>query len=337
VARVVKRGLLVVLVASVLLASVLVGGAGGGTAQHAAVQQDIDPDDVLLTVAVDEGGDAAWTVEYRVRLDDDESEAAFEAYREDLEANTSDYTERFHNRMNATAADASGATGREMAIRNVSVDASRESLPQQYGVVTYTFEWTNFAAVEGDRVLVGDAVDGLFLDEETTLLLQWPEGYTPVEASPTPDASRERTATWSGPLDFASGEPRLTLAPAEAVGTDGRTAESAAPLAAALLLVVAVLVVALTARDRGGWPFGGDETGEPVDPTDAALLSNEEQVLALLERHGGRMKQADVAEELDWTAAKTSQVTKRLREDGELEAFRLGRENVLELPDESEI
>lgn len=331
-ARVVKRGLLVALVVAVL-----VGSAGGATAQRAAVQEEIDPDDVLLSVAVDERGDAAWTVEYRVRLDDDESEAAFEEFREDLETNTSDYTERFHNRMNATAEDASDATGREMSIRNVSVDARRESLPQRYGVVTYTFEWTNFAAVDGDRIVVGDAVDGLFLDEETTLLVEWPDGYAQVDASPAPDASRRRAATWNGPVDFASGEPRLTLGPAEAVGTDGQTAESAAPLAAALLLVVAVFVAALTAANRERWPFGGGdpgETGETVDQTDAALLSNEEQVLTLVEQHGGRMKQADVAEELDWTAAKTSQVTKRLREDGELEAFRLGRENVLELPDE---
>ena len=49
------------------------------------------------------------------------------------------------------------------------------------------------------------------------------------------------------------------------------------------------------------------------------------------------MKQAEIAEELGWTAAKTSQVTKRLRENGDLEAFRLGRENVLELSDKDNI
>jgi len=56
--------------------------------------------------------------------------------------------------------------------------------------------------------------------------------------------------------------------------------------------------------------------------------------MRLIEAHGGRMKQKRVAEELDWTAAKTSQVTKKLREDGDLVGFRLGRENVLTLPEE---
>jgi hypothetical protein len=45
------------------------------------------------------------------------------------------------------------------------------------------------------------------------------------------------------------------------------------------------------------------------------------------------MKQQAVVEELDWTDAKTSKVVSALRDAGELESFRLGRENVLSLPD----
>ena len=45
------------------------------------------------------------------------------------------------------------------------------------------------------------------------------------------------------------------------------------------------------------------------------------------------MKQKRVAEELDWTAAKTSQVVTGLRDEGDLDGFRLGRENVLSLPE----
>ncbi|MFC7232041.1 helix-turn-helix transcriptional regulator [Saliphagus sp. GCM10025308] len=63
------------------------------------------------------------------------------------------------------------------------------------------------------------------------------------------------------------------------------------------------------------------------------LLSNEEQVINLLESRGGRMKQQSVVEELDWTDAKTSKVVTGLREEGKLESFRLGRENVLSLPE----
>jgi hypothetical protein len=77
----------------------------------------------------------------------------------------------------------------------------------------------------------------------------------------------------------------------------------------------------------------GDE-GEPEPPSE--LLSNEERVLQLVEDHGGRMKQQEIVDALDWTEAKTSQVVRGLRDDGELDGFRLGRENVLKLPSEGD-
>lgn len=63
------------------------------------------------------------------------------------------------------------------------------------------------------------------------------------------------------------------------------------------------------------------------------LLSNEEHVLRLVDNHGGRIKQKKVADELDWSAARTSQVVSTLREEDRVETFRIGRENVLTLPD----
>ncbi|MCD2199226.1 hypothetical protein LPA44_04835 [Halobacterium sp. KA-4] len=63
------------------------------------------------------------------------------------------------------------------------------------------------------------------------------------------------------------------------------------------------------------------------------LLSNEERVKRFLREQGGRAKQQDVVEAMGWTEAKTSQVVKDMRESDELESFRIGRENVLKLPD----
>jgi len=76
-----------------------------------------------------------------------------------------------------------------------------------------------------------------------------------------------------------------------------------------------------------------DEILDTNDGLPPELLSNEERVLALLDGNDGRMKQQQVAERLDWTAAKTSQVISGLREDDELVTFRIGRENVVTLPD----
>jgi hypothetical protein len=75
-------------------------------------------------------------------------------------------------------------------------------------------------------------------------------------------------------------------------------------------------------------------TTEIADRPSLDLLSNEERVVELLKRSGGRMKQQQLVDELGWTDAKTSSVVSQLRDDGTIEGFRLGRENVLHLPDE---
>ncbi|MFC6772299.1 helix-turn-helix transcriptional regulator, partial [Halorubrum pallidum] len=84
--------------------------------------------------------------------------------------------------------------------------------------------------------------------------------------------------------------------------------------------------------DRESDDSSGSDGAADAPPVDEELLSNEEQVLRLLEANGGRMKQKQVVEELDWTAAKTSQVVTGLRDADDLDGFRLGRENVLSLP-----
>ena len=77
-----------------------------------------------------------------------------------------------------------------------------------------------------------------------------------------------------------------------------------------------------------------DAAADDTPPWEDELLSNEERVLALIEHEGGRLKQQEVAGTLDWTDAKTSQVVRKMRDEDQLDAFRLGRENVLVLPDE---
>lgn len=382
----VQRASVVLVVVALLAAAGLAVGAGGAGAvpfEDGFAQMDVEPDDVSMEVAVEPDGDAQWTVEYRIRLATDEEEQAFEELRADVENDTEAYTSRFRDRMVSTAATAEESTGRNMTVSNATVTAERRELPQSYGVLTYRFEWTNFAAVDGDRLRVGDAVDGLFLDDSSSLILSWPDGYELAETSPEPSEVREQSVVWNGPVDFSAGQPRITAAPA-------------GPLAgiptAGLLALVAVLAVAggavayrrrtgdggegagvptagaadandaaasdpagADAATGGAHPSGdgaagagaaaasddstaddGEEDAAESDdapPIDSDLLSNEEQVLRLVESEGGRMKQKRVAEELDWTAAKTSQVVTGLRDEGDLDGFRLGRENVLSLPD----
>lgn len=353
-------------------ASTSASASDASRAVDADLHPDIDVDDVLLRVDLNDNGSANWRVEYRVRLDDQNTTDAFEQLQADVEANESVYRERFATRMRDTVATAENATGRGMTARQFTVATERRQLPQEYGVIVYTFQWTGFANATVGRIEAGDALFGMFLDSETTLLLGWPSGYESTSVSPTPTETRERAIVWTGPLDFASGEPSIVLSSADgtteltSTTVDGTETTAAGPgagnsglpttfIAGAILLLLALGGAVFVTRGRGrtsvleaaaGKAASTDETAatEKTAGTNGAssaergapsdLMSNEERVLDLLANRDGRVKQQTVVEELDWTEAKASRVVNRLKEDGRVEVFRLGRENVVSLPDE---
>ncbi|NHN47525.1 hypothetical protein G9464_07940 [Halostella sp. JP-L12] len=75
-----------------------------------------------------------------------------------------------------------------------------------------------------------------------------------------------------------------------------------------------------------------DERGPNADAVaDPELLTDEDRVVRLLEREGGRCKQSAIADELGWSASKTSRVVSDMAEAGTVEKLRIGRENVIDL------
>ncbi len=63
-----------------------------------------------------------------------------------------------------------------------------------------------------------------------------------------------------------------------------------------------------------------------------SVLTNAERVSELLRTHG-RMRQCEIAAELDWSASKTSRTLSRMADDGAVAKLRIGRENVIDLRD----
>jgi uncharacterized membrane protein len=338
-----------------------------------------------IRVAVRANGSAVWTVQYRFRLDTPNETAAFDRLRADIASNSTLYQERFRQRITEAVASAERTTGREMAIENVSVRAARNGTT---GVVTYEFVWRNFAVTDGNRIRLGDALAGLYLDNGTRLTISWPTEYETATIRPAPTDRRPNAVSWAGSTDFTGSEPALELVRSDSTtsgtgfgaeeGSNGAPASgSELPLSSiglvALVLLVGGLGIVWFARQRrtadstigvvASNPDGSQETlgeGAPTTPDDTAnpeptknpkptenpepaenddrpsldLLSNEERVVEVLKRSDGRAKQQQVVDELGWTDAKTSSVVSQLREDGTIEGFRLGRENVLQLPDE---
>lgn len=62
------------------------------------------------------------------------------------------------------------------------------------------------------------------------------------------------------------------------------------------------------------------------------VVSDREQVRRLLQENGGRMKQSEIVDAVDWSKAKVSRLLSKLDEDGEITKISLGRENLIVLP-----
>lgn len=392
------------LVAAVVVLAVAAPGAsaaGAPAAGSASAQdgdafglpQEFDPDTVSLSADLAADGDAEWQFTYRMRLETDNETAAFEDLRDDIDANTSTYLDRFRGRVTNTVDAAANYTEREMAVENVSVSTRVNSFNEEsLGVVTYSFQWRGFAETDGERVTAGDALEGFYLDEKTSLTVSWPNGYALESVDPVGSQPKEGAVRWSGPVEFGTDEPRVVVEPAPEEttttttttgGSGGDGGDESTGDSGGLVVPAAIgALVAVVVLGAGGWLYvrqrdtgegssppvagttepddgaGGGGTGEAAGAAAGAgagsggddddggddgggppseLLSNEERVEQFLESEGGRAKQQAVVEALGWTEAKTSQVVSEMHENDAIEKFRIGRENVLKLPDADDL
>lgn len=356
-----------------LIFVVLTSSAGVATAQSA----DIDHDSVVTSITLDDSGDAVWTIEYRTSIEDEPTREAFDSLQSDIRSDPASYLASFEDRTQQTVGAAENQTERKMAVEDVEIDIRTLELPEEYGVVEYSFVWTNFSVVDGETIAVGDSLGGFFIEDDSRLILQWDDEYAVKRTSPDPTATSDTRAVWEGPVDFNQLGSVLVLYPAENVpsepptpdpeptpdppvpdGPDASESPSAVLLTASALLITGLLLAVLyvvvpqsiskssetepepttdsSPRVGDQEENGVDNSGEEKESSepDEDLLSNEERVLRVIKDNGGRVKQQQIVGELDWTDAKTSLVVNGMREEGEVEVFKLGRENVVSLPDE---
>lgn len=303
-------------------------------------ESDFDADRVLLRFDVRNDGSATAHIEYRFALNRSNSTAAFESLQRDIETNRTAYLDRFERRINQTVQTANNSSSRVMEVQNVTVRAETRQLPQPYGVVNYTYTWHGFAAVENDRIRIGDALAGLYLDDRSRLQISWPESYHARTVHDSASETRDRAAIWTGPTWFDRGGPQIVLT---------RNGGPIGPIPVALLAVgllcvagggvvwwhsnrraIAWLPTSSSADDHTTGP--ADEHASTESTTTSVnleLMSNEERILWEINQRGGRVKQQDLVTALGWSDSKVSRGVSTLRERGEIERFRLGNENVL--------
>lgn len=324
-----------VVTATVLLGLVVVAGAAGPAAAQ------VDSESTVMQVSLQPSGDAQWTVSVRFVLEDENETAAFDRLADEFVTGES-------AELNAdpfrTAADLAGnATGREMTVRDVARAASRAN---GTGELRLSFTWENFTRVEdgGQRLVLGDVFatpSGTWLpglEANQVLVIELPDRYS-IQSSSRPLQNESIRVT--GPASFQPGEPSATLVQSETVPSPtpsgfGVPSALTAGAALAVLLVVAFLLYRRRQVEPEDEPSEGITAEPDEEPGGEVLLSDEERVLRLLQAEGGRMKQVDIVDETDWSNAKVSQLLSSMAEEGHIEKLRIGRENLISLPDEGD-
>lgn len=90
--------------------------------------------------------------------------------------------------------------------------------------------------------------------------------------------------------------------------------------------VVGLVALGLFLRDR---MREDDRQPTTRSETEVNVLTDRERVQQLLVENGGRMKQADIVDSVDWSKAKVSRLLADLEADDEITKLRLGRENLI--------
>jgi len=287
---------------------------------------------ITYTITVTNDGTGLWKVEYRTPLLTDDDMSAFENYS--LKMNTV-YLPELRDLMQRSAAQAALGTSRMMAVNNFTGNALVQTSPTgKFGVVTYTFAWTNFAQTHGG-LSVGDAfVGGMYLARDNTLVIRYPQGYTVSSVEPAPDQTGDGL-TWYGLRSFGPGQPSVSL--------EGTTFPLLPAIGGFLLVIIAFAgFIVFRRKNRKKKPVvGSDVPPEPVGPEDAEepaaplskadLESIEEQILQLLVAHNGEQFQSEIVKDLGVPKSTVSTTLHDLHQRGIIQKVKKGRENLIRL------
>jgi hypothetical protein len=314
-------------------------GAGGPLAAEGVTEPT-----TTFEVALQPDRSADWTVTVTYDLQTDDQQAAFDelatAYQ-DGTATVGPTASLYEN----LAAQADEATGREMEIEDQSYDAVRRGTT---GRLELSFTWTAFLAAEDEERLVFNDVlstpSGTWLStlgENQVLRITTPRGYAITSAS---EPFADNTVEIEGPRRFDSDDHIRIIFEESVFGAGAIRFVGVAVILAAMIIGVALL---LNRSDRAVrervLPGNSDDaaaptatTEEPVDTDppeeDLSLLADDERVERLLERNGGRMRQAAIVEETNWSDAKVSQLLSSMADADRVSKLRIGRENLITLP-----
>jgi len=328
--------------------------------------------ETTFRVALRPNGDARWTVTTNFSISSPSDREAFESLAADFA--DGDLDTHGLTAFRAASERASNATGRSMSItderRTSEMHGDTGQLILRFTWTNFGRQSGRLLYVDDVFNASGETWFPA-IDRNQHLVVDPPPGYTIDEATPAGYAVSGGSLRWDGPREFEAGtlsisyrrvDGPVTTTPPNGTGPGGSFPVGIAGLVLAGLGLVAVVAYVVSVRDvdvpvpSSGEPGATGDVGEsgegtPVtngpseasaaaggaadeDDVDEELLSDEERIERLLERNGGRMKQATIVKETGWSNAKVSQLLSAMDDEGRIDKLRIGRENLISFPDE---
>lgn len=186
-------------------------------------------DRVQFRISTYENGSARWTFQYQRTLENDTERQQFEEFAAHFNHNETELYTNFRSQVRSLAKAGANATGRDMEAIAFARRAEVGGLDQNLGVVRMSFVWTNFAARQDGRLVIGDVFEGgLYIGPNQSLVIEAGDGIVFAEALPEPDSissgsslAESESITWEGEQEFADHRPRVVFEPAPENTTTG--------------------------------------------------------------------------------------------------------------------
>ncbi|MEF8973335.1 MAG: hypothetical protein V5A15_00485 [Haloarcula sp.] len=255
------------------------------TDESVGVQTPDRFDRTTFQVTLYQNGSAEWAIVHRTPLENDTEQQQFEEFAREFEQSEQPLYQNFVEQSTLLTQYGSDATGRNMSATAYDRSASVDPL-QNTGTVRMSFRWRNFAAVEGETVVVSDVFDGgFYIGPSQSFVFERGPALTFTDVRPEPDSQsvpdsleNSESVTWNGEQSFNDRRPYVELEPRRAgPGAEterGTTAAADAPAGGgpSWMLPAVVVFVLVAAGGVAAWRSGalGPDDDRPASTPSAA-------------------------------------------------------------------
>ena len=268
-----------------------------------------------IYIKIYEDGSAIWNLETRFELETQADIEFFNEYMTALEEDKDFIIQKKKESLQNIINSVAYSTEREMTIENISLNYQvLDSINKKYGVVNIKFIWKGFCLKERDMLKIGDAFkEGSYIKDGEVLVIEYPERYNVISISPEPNEKRQNSLVWYGPKILLENEPRIVLEKKSLVNSMNIFLFGFMSI---LVIVLALIFYFVMSKKKKNAPI---------------LLSDQEKVINILRKSGGKCFQNDIVSQSGMSKSKISQIISEMEKNELITKQKYGKNNLISL------